>query len=62
MIKQPKYFFWQSIADKLWYFHLVGGNGEIQHPSEGYKTKQGAIKGIKKVQKNSPIATIHELK
>lgn len=60
MARQPKYFYWKSEKDGFWYFHLTGGNGEIQHPSQPYTTKAGAIKGIKKIQKNAPIATIHK--
>lgn len=57
--KLPKYFYWQSPKNKLWYFNLEGANGEIQHPSESYTTKSSAIRGIKRVQKNAPLASIH---
>jgi uncharacterized protein YegP (UPF0339 family) len=60
--KEPVYLYWQNVKNKKWYFHLVGGNGEVEHPSEPYNTKASAIRGIKKIQKNAPIAKIKELK
>ena len=39
----------KSLNDKQFYFHLRGGNGEIVLQSEGYTTKQNAIKGAKAV-------------
>lgn len=36
-----------------WYFRLKAGNGEIIAQSEGYKTKQGAMKGVASVQLNA---------
>jgi len=33
-------------------FNLVAGNGEVIASSEGYKTKQGALKGIKAVKRS----------
>jgi uncharacterized protein YegP (UPF0339 family) len=39
-------------------FRLKAGNGEIIADSEGYKTKQGCMKGIISVQKNAVKAKI----
>jgi len=39
-------------------FRLKAGNGEIIAESEGYKTKQGCMKGIVSVQKNAVKAKI----
>ena len=39
-------------------FRLKAGNGEIIAESEGYKTKQGCMKGIVSVQKNAAKAKI----
>jgi len=39
-------------------FRLKAGNGEIIAESEGYKTKQGCMKGIVSVQKNATKAKI----
>ena len=37
---------WKSEADGLYYFNVAGKNGEIIVPSEGYASKQMAVKGI----------------
>ena len=36
-----------------WYFRLKASNGQTILTSEGYKTKQGAQKGVASVQKNA---------
>jgi uncharacterized protein YegP (UPF0339 family) len=59
--REPKYFYWKSKENGLWYFHLKGGNGEIQHPSEGYSSKQKCLDGIARIQKNSQTKIIIEL-
>ena len=41
-----------------WYFRLKAANGEIVASSEGYKTKQGAMKGVASVQKNAKSSQI----
>lgn len=56
--KEPIYYYWQSKRNNKWYFKLVGGNGETQHPSEPYETKQAALKGIRDIKKNAPIAKV----
>lgn len=32
--------------DDQWYFNRVAGNGQIEHPSEGYSTKGNAVRAI----------------
>jgi len=44
-MRQGKYEYWQA-TDGLWYFNRVAGNGEVEHPSEGYSTKGNAIQAI----------------
>lgn len=39
-------------VDKLYYFHLVAGNGEIQCASEGYTTRGNCLTGIADFKKN----------
>ena len=41
-----------------WYFRLKAANGEIIADSEGYKTKQGALKGVASVQLNASKALV----
>lgn len=41
-----------------WYFRLKAGNGEIIATSEGYTTRQGALKGVASVQLNAGNADI----
>lgn len=41
-----------------WYFRLKAGNGEIIAASQGYNTKQGAMKGVASVQANAGKADI----
>ena len=33
-------------ADGQWYFNRIAGNGQIEHPSEGYSTKGNAVRAI----------------
>lgn len=40
-----KYEVWKA-PNKEWRFHFVARNGEIVFSSEGYETKQGALKGV----------------
>lgn len=42
-------------------FKLVAGNGETIAVSEGYKTKAGAMNGIKSVQENAATAKIEDM-
>jgi uncharacterized protein YegP (UPF0339 family) len=41
-----------------WYFRLKASNGEIIADSEGYKTKQGALKGVASVQRFASQAKV----
>lgn len=38
--------------DKKFYFHLIGGNGEIQCQSEGYASRESCLKGITDFRNN----------
>lgn len=55
-----KFEYWQSKKNDEWYFHLVAPNGEIIAQSEGYKAKDGAIKGAESVKKYAETAEILE--
>jgi len=55
-----KFEFWQSKKDKKWYFHLISPNGEIVAQSQGYKTKDSCINGIKAVKLYAPNALIFQ--
>ena len=37
---------------------MVAGNGEIQSPSQGYATKQGAERGFYALQRNARRAVV----
>jgi len=41
-------------------FRLVASNGQTIATSEGYSSKDGALKGIESVKKNAPGADIVE--
>ena len=60
--KKPKYRFWKSETDGLWYFHLRGANGKVQQPSEGYASKKKCVEGIERARRNATIAIIEEIK
>ncbi len=47
--------------DGQYYFNLTAGNGEIMLQSEGYTSKQSALKGIESVRKNGAVATSYEI-
>jgi len=46
--------------DKMYYFRVKAGNGEIVANSEGYTSKQMCIKGINSLRNNifSPIIEV----
>jgi len=44
-MRHGKYEYWQA-TDGLWHFNRVDGDGEVEHPSEGYSTKGNAIQAI----------------
>ena len=50
--KTGKYEYFQG-EDNLWYFNRVAGNGEVEHPSEGYVSKGGAIAAIGRLMDDS---------
>ena len=41
-------------------FRLVASNGQTIATSEGYKSKDSAVKGIESVKKNAPTAAVVE--
>ena len=41
-------------------FRLVAPNGEIIAVGEDYESKASCLNGIKSIQKNAPIAPIHD--
>jgi uncharacterized protein YegP (UPF0339 family) len=45
--------YWRIIEDSAgeFRFSLVAGNGEVTLQSEGYKTEQGAVRGIETVER-----------
>ena len=53
-----EYELWQSEADGLWYFRLQAGNNRTINPSQGYKSEQGARKGIRSIRINAPLARV----
>jgi hypothetical protein len=42
-------------------FRLVASNGQTIATSEGYKSKDSAVKGIESVKKNAPTAKVSEV-
>ncbi len=48
--------------DDQFYFNLKAGNNEIILQSEGYKTKQNALGGIKSIQENCIDKSHYEMK
>ena len=51
--QRPGKFELYQAASEQWYFRLKAPNGEIILSSEGYASKQGAMKGIESVKKNA---------
>ena len=47
-----------ELAPARWRWRLVGGNGEIQCPSEGYTRRQDAVRGAQTAQRNMALAEI----
>ena len=37
----------KSEENSKWYFHIVARNGKIVAQSQGYKSKKGALKGVR---------------
>ena len=42
-------------------FRLKAGNGEVVATGEGYKSKDGCLKGIASIQKNAATAKVVEV-
>ena len=55
-----KYEYWKSSADRQWYWHLKGANGEKIAQGEGYKTKAACLHAISLV-KSSSAAPVNNL-
>ena len=47
-----RYTIWESKKDGQWYWNLIARNGEIVAASEGYSSKQMALKGIRATKKS----------
>jgi uncharacterized protein YegP (UPF0339 family) len=60
MKKQGKYFYWKSKKTGKWYFHFKNANGKITDPSQGYKTKSGALKAIERDKRDRSGAEVLE--
>ena len=56
-MKQPIFSIYQD-AKEEWRFRLKAKNGEIIAIGEGYKTKQGCIKGVESVRKSTAEAMV----
>lgn len=46
----------QGLNDK-WYYHVVGGNGEITADSQGYSTKSNAVRAARRLHPTLEIIT-----
>ena len=56
-MKQPVFSIYQDKAGE-WRFRLKAKNGEIVATGEGYKTKQGCIRGVESVKRNAARAIV----
>ena len=56
-MKQPVFSIYRD-AKGEWRFRLKAKNGEIVATGEGYKTKQGCIRGVESVRKNAAKAMV----
>jgi uncharacterized protein YegP (UPF0339 family) len=56
----PRFEYWQSEKDGLWYWHLKAANGEIVQHSEAYKRRAGALQGIAAAKRAAAIAVVVE--
>ncbi|MBO4358899.1 MAG: DUF1508 domain-containing protein [Erysipelotrichaceae bacterium] len=55
-----KYVISKTVNDKI-RFDLLASNGEIILSSQVYQARKGALKGIRSVTKNAPIAPVADL-
>jgi uncharacterized protein YegP (UPF0339 family) len=64
-LRLPKYEIFRAKGPErtygLWYWHLVGANGEIQCVSEGYSSRSNARRGAKAARRNSRIAVCKDV-
>ena len=56
-MKQPVFSIYQDKAGE-WRFRLKAKNGETIAIGEGYKTKQGCIRGVESVKRNAAKAMV----
>jgi len=56
--KQPTIDARKNQLDGLWYFTLVGANGERQTWGEGYSTKAACKMGIEDARRNMAVAKV----
>lgn len=56
-MKQPVFSIYEDKAGE-WRFRLKAKNGETIATGEGYKTKQGCIRGVEGVRRNAAKAMI----
>ena len=49
-----------TTANGKYRFDLLAGNNEIILSSQVYQARKGALKGIKSVTKNAPVAPVHD--
>lgn len=57
----PKFEVYHDISGE-YRFRLRARNGQIIAVSQGYKSREGCLKGIESVKTNAPIARIEEIK
>ena len=46
------------VGERRWYFHILGGNGEIMAPSESYVRKIDCVKSAEKLKAELQFADI----
>ena len=56
-MKQPVFSIYEDSSGE-WRFRLKAKNGEIIATGEGYKTKQGCIRGVESVKRNAARAIV----
>lgn len=60
--RKNRFEYYQSENDGKWYFRIVAENGEITSQSQGYISKNGALKGIRAVIEAARNYEIMEVK
>ena len=57
-VGEARIYYWHGST--CWYWHCVAANGEVVCQGEGYKTRQGVLKGIANVRALMSGATVLE--